>query len=222
MELFNYVRDNNIKAINKSIKDVGRKHHAVYMKNMMYTDDININYEFLSEMQNAINCFYEVVSENDLVKKNAQRMFQNQCEEGIVFKRNIELLTNEQLLVLIYQQVMEHYFRIDVKNESSYSSYFEEVIQYRITSNFLQSDVERILAKMYEDIEIVIEDTRNIEFLVSTYKKINRFNNLYYLILQQLAESIQNVILRDGQFVEEYFIMVRKVSSVLQRNFYGG
>lgn len=222
IEVFNYVRNNDIKDINKSINDAGRKHHAVYMTNMMFSDDISINYQLLFEIQNAINSFYSVVNENCLMKRNAQDILEKQCENRVIFKQDFKLLTNEQLSVMVYQQAMEYYFRIDVMNESSFSSYFEEAIQYRIISNFLQSDLECILTKMYEDIEIVIEDTRNIDFLIKNYKKIDRFNNLYHCILEQLVESLQNVILQDSKFDEEYFITVRKISYVLQQNFYGG
>lgn len=221
-EVFNYARNNDIKAINKSIKDVGRKHHTVYMTNMMFADDLNLNYQLLSEIQNVVNYFYKVVSENYLKKKNVQDILENQCSSRVMFKPQIEFLTNEQLSVLVYQQAMEYYFRIDVKNDSNFSSYFEEAIQYRILSNFLQSEVQCILTKMYEDIDIVIEDTRNIDFLMRNYKKIDRFNNLYQCILEQLTESIKNAILRNSKFDEEYFITVRKISSVLQQNFYGG
>lgn len=221
-EVFNYARNNDIKAINKSIKDVGHKHHTVYMTNMMFADDMNINYQLLTEIQDVVNHFYKVVSENYLKKKNAQDILENQCRSRVMFTPRIELLTNEQLSVLVYHQAMEYYFRIDVKNDSNFSSYFEEAIQYRILSDFLQSEVQCILTKMYEDIDIVIEDTRNIDFLMRNYNKIDRFNNLYQCILEQLTESIRNGILRNSKFDEEYFITVRKISSVLQQNFYGG
>ena len=61
-EVFKYARSNDIKAINKSISDVGRKHHATYMTNMMFTNDINANYQLLTEIQGAINAFDKAVS----------------------------------------------------------------------------------------------------------------------------------------------------------------
>lgn len=221
-KVFKYACNNDIKAINKSIKDVGSKHHAMYMIDMMFVDDININYELLSEIQNTISSLYRVVSENYLIKKNAQDILKNQCENRIVIKQNFRFLTNEQLSALVYQQAMEYYFKINIKNESSFSSYFNEAIQYRIISNFLQSDIERILTKMYEDIEIIVEDTKNIDFLIRNYKKVDRTNNTYDCISEQLVESIQNVILRNSKFDEEYFITVRKISYMLHQNFYGG
>lgn len=221
-EVFNNVRNNDIKAINKSIEDVGRKHHAVYVTNMMFANDIDINHRLLTEIQNAVSSFYRAVSENYLIKKNAQDILEEQCKNKIIFKQDFNLPTNEQLSEIVYQQAMNYYFRIDVKNESDFSTYFDEAIQYRIMSIFLQSDIEHILTEMYEDIEIVIEDTQNIEFLMKNYKKLDRFSDKYHCILEQLAESIRNVVLRDSKFEDEYFITVRKISFVLRQNFYGG
>lgn len=220
-EAFNNARNNDIKAINKSIENVGRKHHAVYMTNMMFADDIDINHRLLMEIQDALSSFYKSVSENYLIKKNARDMLEVQCRNEVIFKQ-FNLLASEQLFEIVYQQAMMYYFRIDVKNESDFSSYFDEAIQYRIMSNFMQSDVERILIKMYEDIEIVIEDTKNIEFLIRNYKKLNGFNDEYYFILEQLVKSIRNVILQDSRFEDEYFGTVREISFVLHQNFCGG
>ncbi len=221
-EIFKYVRDNDVKAINKSINDAGRKHHAAYMTNMMFSDDVNMNYQLLSEIQNAINSFYRVVSENYLMREDARNTLENQCQSTAVLKQNFKILTDEQIFELVYQQAMEYYFKIEVTNESCFISYFEEAVQYRIISNFLRSDVERILRKMYEDIEIVVEDTRNIDFLMRNYKKIDRFHNLYHFISERLAENIHNEISKESKFDEQYFITVRKISFVLQQNFYGG
>ncbi len=221
-EVFNNARNNDIKAINKSIENVGRKHHAVYMTNMMFANDIDINNRLLMEIQNVLGSFYKSVSENYLIKKNARDMLGVQCRNEVIFIQDFKILTSEQLSEIVYQQAMTYYFRIDVKNESDFSSYFDEVIQYRIMSNFLQSDVERILIKMYEDIEIIIEDTKNVEFLMRNYIKLDRVNDKYYLILEQLAKSIRNVVLRDNKFGDEYFSIVRKISLVLHQNFCGG
>jgi len=117
---------------------------------------------------------------------------------------------------------MEYYFRIDIKNEFGVSSYFDEAVKYRIVSSFLQSDMRGILTKMYEDIEIVTEDTKNVDFLMRNYKKIERSNSLFQYISEQLADSIRNVVLQDSKFDEEYFTTVRKISFSLQQNFYGG
>lgn len=221
-EVFNNVRNNDIKAINKSIENVGRKHHAAYMTNMMFADDININHRLLMEIQNAVSSFYRFVCENYLVKKNAQDILKIQCRNEVIFKQDFKLLTSEQLSEIVYQQAMVYYFRIDVMNESDFSSYFDEAIQYRIISNFLQNDIESILIKMHEDIEIVIEDTQNIKFLMRNYKKLDGVNGRYNFILEQLAKSIQNVVLRNDRFDEEYFNTVRKISFVLRQSFYGG
>lgn len=221
-EVFKYARNNDIKAINKSIRDVGRKHHAVYMTNMMFTNDINANYQLLSEIQDAVNSFYRAVSDNYSTKRNAQIALQAQDKKETILKQNFKILSNEQLSTLVYQQAMEYYFRIDIKNEFCFSSYFDEAIKYRIASSFLQSDMRRILTKMYEDIEIVIEDTKNVDFLMRNYTKIERSNNLFQYILDQLADSIQNVVLQDSKFDEEYFATVRRISFALQQNFYGG
>ena len=216
------VCNNNIRAINKSIENVGRKHHAVYMTNMMFADDMYVNHRLLAEIQKVINFYYRTVSENYSIKKKAQDILERQCTRKVIFKQNFKILTHEQLSKIIYQQAMKYYFRIDIKNESDFSSFFDEAIQYRIRTNFLQSDVEHILAKMNEDIEIIIEDTQNMEFLMRNYKKLDRFNDKYYCILKQLAGSIQNVVLQDNRFEEEYFLTVRKISFILRQNFMEG
>lgn len=221
-EILNSVRNNDIKAINKSIENIGREHHAVYMTNMMFSHDIDINHRLLREVQNAVSSFYQSVRENYLIKKNAQDMLEEQCANKVILKQDFTIFTSEQLLEIVYQQAMKYYFRIDIKDKSGFSSYFDEAVQYRITSNFFQSDIERILIKMYEDREIVIEDTRNIEFLIRNYKKIDVLNDKYQFISRQLAESIRNVVLRDNRFEDEYFSTVHKISFVLRQNFSGG
>ena len=224
-EVFKYARSNDIKAINKSISDVGRKHHATYMTNMMFTNDINANYQLLTEIQGAINAFYKAVSDNYLIKKNAQVALQTQHENTTMQKQifcGLTNLTNEQLSVLVYHQAMKYYFRIDVENEDSFSSYFDEAVKYRIVSNFLHSDMKQILIKMQENTEIIVEDTKNVDFLLRNYLKIKKSNCLSRFFLEQLADSIRNVVLRDDKFDEEYFMTVRRISSVLQQNFCGG
>lgn len=221
-EVFNNARNNDIKAINKSIENIGRKHHAAYMVNMMFADDIDINHQLLIKIQNAVRLFFEVVSDNFLIKKSAQDMLNVDCKKSVIIKQDFKLLTNEQISEIVYQQAMKYYFRIDVEKQSDFSSYFDEAIQYRIISNFLQSDIESILIKMHEDIEIVIEDTQNIKFLMRNYEKLDGVNGRYNFILEQLAKSIQNVVLRNNQFDEEYFDTVQKISFVLRQSFYGG
>lgn len=221
-EVFKNGRNNDIKAINKSIENIGRKHHAIYMTNMMFADDIDINHRLIMEIHDSLSYFYRSVSENYLIKKNAQDMFKIQSKKMVIFKHDFELLNSEQLSEIVYQQAMKYYFKIDVKHESDFSSYFDEVIQYRIMSNFLQSDIECILIKIYEDIEIVIEDTQNIKFLMKNYKKLDNYNGEYHFMLEQLAKSIYNVVFRDSRFEDEYFNTVRKISFVLRQNFYGG
>ena len=224
-EVFKYARSNDIKAINKSISDVGRKHHATYMTNMMFTNDINANYQLLTEIQGAINAFDKAVSDNYLIKKNAQVALQTQHENATMQKQifcGLTNLTNEQLSVLVYQQAMKYYFRIDVENEDSFCSYFDEAVKYRIVSNFLHSDMKHILIKMQENIEIIVEDTKNVDFLLRNYLKIKKSNRLSRFFLEQLADSIRNVVLRDDKFDEEYFMTVRRISSVLQQIFCGG
>ena len=213
---------NDIKAINKSIDNIGRMHHASYMANIMFRDDINTNHRLLLEIQNAINAFYRAVKENYVIKKNAKNMLDLQYKNAVIFKPDFQLLTNKQLSEIVYQQAMKYYFRMEINDETDFSSYFDVVIQHRIMSNFLQNDIERILIKMYEDIEIVIEDTQNIEFLMRNYKKLNILSDKYNYILEQLAESIRNVVFRNSRFDDEYFITVRKISFILHQNFNGG
>lgn len=218
-ELFNAVRNNDIKAINRSIENVGRKHHVVYMTNMMFADDIDINYQLLMEIQNAVLSFYKSVEENYLIKINAQDMLDVQCRNEVILSQDFTPLNSGQLFEIVYQQALRYYFRIDIKNETEFNSFFDEAIQYRIMSNFFQSDIERILIEMYEDREIVIEDTKNIDFLMRNYKKLDRFNDNYQFVLGQLVECICNVILRDNRFEDEYFKTVRQISFVLHQNF---
>lgn len=99
---------------------------------------------------------------------------------------------------------------------SDFHSYFEEAIQYRIVSVFLQDDIERILLKVNEDIEIVLEDTKNLNFLVQNLEKFDQGNDTYRLILEQLTDSIQNAVLRDDKFDEDYFAAVKEASAVIQ------
>lgn len=221
-ELFHNVCSNDIRAINESIDNVGRKHHAEYMSDMMFTDDVIINYRLLSEIQNTVNSLYIAVSENYAIKQNAQDMLESRSEHRYALKQDFKVLTNEQLFAMVYQQAMKYYFRIDVENDSDFHSYFDEAIQFRIKSNFLKNEMEQILTKMYEDIEIVKEDTYNIEFLVKNYKKLNKKNKLFAFVLQQLEESIQNVIFEGDRYDQDYFMTVRKISFSLKQNFYGG
>ena len=75
---------------------------------------------------------------------------------------------------------------------------------------------------MQENIEIIVEDTKNVDFLLRNYLKIKKSNRLSRFFLEQLADSIRNVVLRDDKFDEEYFMTVRRISSVLQQIFCGG
>lgn len=99
---------------------------------------------------------------------------------------------------------------------SDFHSYFEEAIQYRIVSAFLQDDIERILLKVNEDIEIVLEDTKNLNFLVQNLEKFDQGNDTYRLILERLTDSIRNVVLRDDEFDGDYFAAVKETSAVIQ------
>lgn len=222
IETLNNVRNNDIKAINKSIKDIGVKHHTAYMTDMMFKNDISINYQLLCEIQNAVNSFYCSVNENYIIKKEAEDIIKQQHKSSLVIQQNFSHMSNDQLLELVYQQAIEYYFRIDLEEDTNWGSCFEEVIKYRVASDFLRSDIVSVLSKMYEDTKIVIEDTKNIEFLLKNYKKISEFNDKYQFILEQLIESIHNVLLRDEKFQAEYFVVVRKISSILQQYFCGG
>lgn len=218
-KIFNNVRNNNIKAINKSIEDVGNRHHAMYMAGMMFMDDMDINHRLLLEVQNTVGFLYSAVSDNCLMKKNAHDMLQRQCQNKIMFNQNFKSLTEKQLSEVVYQQAMKYYFKIDVKNSSDFSSYFDKAIQYRTETTFFKSDIERIIMKMNEDTEIIMEDTRNIEFLMRNYKKLDSSNGKYHQILKQLAESIRNTVLRDNRFEQEYFDTVHRISSVVHHIF---
>ncbi len=218
-KIFNYARTNNIKALNQSIKDIGYKHHVNYMTNMMFVDDINKNYQLLCKVENVINILYSTINENCLLKKKIGNTFEYQYKNGLLNHSNLNFLTEKELSKMIYRQALEYYFKIDIKDDSNYSSFYEEAIQYRIVSNFLQNDIELIILKIYENTEIIIEDTKNLNFLIQLYRKTNKNNNTYNFILELLTESIQNIILQNDKFNEEYFNIVKKINYIIQANF---
>lgn len=215
-EVFNYARNNDVKALNKAIENEGHRHHAIYITNMMFVDDINKNYQLLFEIRNTINTLYYIISENYLLKRKIGDILESQCRNRLLIQNELGVLTEKQLFELVYRQALEFYFKIDAANISDFNSYFDEAIQYRIVSGFLQNDIERILLKLNEDIEIVIEDTKNLKFLVQSLKKFDKTNDTYRFVLEQLTESIQNVILRDNKFDEDYFVTVKEVSAMIQ------
>lgn len=221
-KIFEYARSNNVKELNKSIENVGHKHHAEYVTEMMFSNDININYQLLHKIQNAITYFYSVVNDNYLIKQYAQDILEMKYKNKIILKQNLKHLNNESLFELVYQQAMNYYFKIDVTNEYDYSSYFDEAVRYRIISNFFQFELEKILLKMHEDIENVINDTRNVDFLITNYMKINKSDCRYTCISELLKKSIENIILDDKKFNEEYFITAQSISFILHQNYYGG
>ena len=215
-EIFNYACNNDVKALNKAIESEGHRHHAIYMTNMMFVDDINKNYQLFLEIRNTINTLYYVISENYLLKRKIRDILEEQYRNKLLIRNELEVLTEKELFKLVYQQALEYYFRIDVANSSNFNSYIDEAIQYRIVSGFLQNDIERILLKVNEDMEIVIEDTKNLRFLVKNLKKFDKANYTYRFVLKQLTESIQNVILRENKFDEEYFVTVKEVAAIIQ------
>lgn len=215
-DIFGYARNNNVKALNRAIENEGRRHHAVYMANMMFTDDINKNYDSFLKIRNTIGSLYHAISENYLQKGKIRDTLEEQYGNKLLIQNELGVLTEKQLFQLVYRNAMEYYFRIDVSEHSDFHSYFEEALQYRIVSVFLQDDIERILLKINEDIEIVLEDTKNLDFLVQNLEKFDQGNDTYRVILERLTDSIRNVVLRDDKFDEDYFAAVKEASAVIQ------
>lgn len=215
-DIFGYARNNDVKALNRAIENEGRRHHAVYMANMMFTDDINKNYDSFLEIRNTIGSLYHAISENYLQKRKIRNTLEEQYGNKLLIQNELGALTEKQLFRLVYSKALEYYFRIDMSEPSDFHSYFEEAIQYRIVSAFLQDDIERILLKVNEDIEIVLEDTKNLNFLVQNLEKFDQGNDTYRLILERLTDSIRNVVLRDDEFDGDYFAAVKETSAVIQ------
>ena len=215
-DIFGYARNNDVKALNRAIENEGRRQHAVYMANMMFTDDINKNYDSFLEIRNTIGSLYHAISENYLQKRKIRNTLEEQYGNKLLIQNELGALTEKQLFRLVYSKALEYYFRIDMSEPSDFHSYFEEAIQYRIVSAFLQDDIERILLKVNEDIEIVLEDTKNLNFLVQNLEKFDQGNDTYRLILERLTDSIRNVVLRDDEFDGDYFAAVKETSAVIQ------
>lgn len=49
----------------------------------MFVDDINISYHLLSEIQHVIDSVYQVIRENNIIKKNAQSV--EKCRDCIIY-----------------------------------------------------------------------------------------------------------------------------------------
>lgn len=216
-DIFNYACNNDIKALNNSIKNVGRKHHAAYMTNMMFDNDIDINNYLLHDAQNLVNSLYNTISDNYCLKKNIKDIICNQYEFNLMITNELDFLNDNQIFNLVYQQALKYYFRIEIDNDQDYKSYFEEAIKYRIVSNFMQNEIEDILLKVHEDIEIINEDTNNLNFLFQNYKRINN-NDTYNLILKLITDSITNTVLQNKRFDTDYFTVVRKLNNVIESN----
>lgn len=217
-DLFNCVRNNDVKALNNSIENVGRKHHAIYMTSMMFTSDIHINHNLLHEAQIVVNSLYNTINNNYCLKKKVKDIIGNQYEFNLLGRNEFEFLTDKNIFNLVYQQALEYYFSIKIENYEVYKSYFDEAIKYRIASNFMQREIEVILLKVYEDIDIINEDTNNLDFLFKNYKRINN-NDKYELILKLILDSIKNTVLENKRFDEDYFIAARNLNCVIHSNF---
>ena len=210
-----FVSMNDVKALNKSINDVGRKHHAIYITDMMFSNDVNKSYETLLEVKYTIKTLYNVINQDYLLKKKIADMFKIQTRNMLIIQDYIECLSEKQLFEIIYQQALKYYFKIDIKNESCFESFFNEAVLHRITSNFLQNEVECLLFKIKEDIEIINIEINNLMFLKQNYEKLDKSNTKYNSILLCLTELMQNTLLYDGKFNENYFNVVKKMNNII-------
>lgn len=217
--IFNYACRNDVKALNNVIENEGRRYHATYMTDMMFVNDINNNYRLFLEIRDTINNLYSVISENYLLKKRARDVIGSYYYRKLSIQKEWSDLTDQQMFYVVYCQALEYYFRIDIGNESDFSSYFDEALQYRITSDFFHSELECILLKIGEDAEIVIQETKNLAFLLRILKRIDKTNDAYKMILKLLVDCIQNEILQDDEISENYFVTTKKINLIIQSKF---
>lgn len=217
-EIFNYARTNNSKALNKSINDVGRKHHAFYMTNMMFSDDILKNYQLINHTYSIIQSIQCAINENYGLKGQIGDVLNIEYDVYLIDKKKFCSMTEEEMFQFVLQQSFSYYFNIDLDNETDFDSYYIEALQYRLASNFLQNDIERILQKMQEDIEIIIQDTKNLQFLFFNYKKLEKNDGRYKEIKGLLVESLQNILIKNDKFNENYFELANKLNYLIQHN----
>lgn len=100
-DIFGYARNNDVKALNRAIENEGRRHHAVYMANMMFTDDINKNYDSFLEIRNTIGSLYHAISENYLQKGKIRDTLEEQYGNKLLIKNELGVLTEKQLFQLV-------------------------------------------------------------------------------------------------------------------------
>lgn len=204
-------------ALNQSINNIGNRHHATYMSNMMFANDINGNFKILSKVQEAIYKLYNAINKNYFLKREIGDLLNNKYEMKLI-SNDFYILNEKQLLELVIQQAYLYYFQIDKENSYDFSSFYEEALQYRIISNFMQSELKCILIKINDDIEIIIEDTNNLNFLLLNYNKVNQGNSMYAEIVNLLKENLRNMIIRDNKFDEDYFYNTKKLNNVIKNS----
>lgn len=216
-ELYRAINSNDIKSINASIENIGHKHHAIYITNMMFINDIVTNNYLLSKIPCVINSLYEVIRDNCQIRNQSCNMLRVKTRGKMLLNPyGNRTLTGDRLRQLVHRQALKFYFDIDEENAGDYADCFYAAIQYRISSNFLQNEIRHILVKVYEDIQIIKVDTYNIEFLLQCCKKASGKGTDNENKLKLFIECIENDVFQNDRFNEQYFEVVKRIDRLLQ------
>lgn len=220
-DIFHYASNNDIKSLNRSINDIGRIHHANYMANMMFSNDINQNSYMLLSIQSTLELLYNTIQKNYSLKKEASDAIKSLYKETSFSYHAFSLLTEYQFHEMVYHQALNYYFGIQVTNNFSSETFLESALQYRITSSFMCNEIGCITEKVVEDIEVISIDSENLTFLLKNYRKLSQSPNSqrYKFITKLISENINNIILRDDGFDKSFFTSVQYMSDVIKKYF---
>lgn len=219
-DVFRCAWNNDARGLNKLIENEGRRHMASYMAEMILTNDINRNHAILMQIDNIMGRLYSVIKENDTVKKEACNMLNRQMGAELSGRKEIHFWDEETSFQLVYRRALEFYFGIEANAaEEDYELLLHQAVSHRKASFCMQFHIECILEKAEEDKEIIALDTDNLRFLIDSCWKLEKGGDRFRTISALLRESIQNAVLKDGRFREDYFITAKKIMECVKRHF---
>ncbi len=216
-KLFEYANNNNVKALNKSISDIGKQHHTKYIAGMIYNNSLNSCYDSLVAIWNLMQKLSVLINQNNLYKQEIGRRL------GYIYGElgglaEIRMPSEKQIFDIVLRYAFQYYFSIDLRELDGIDSLIQSAVQYRASTNLFNKKMEILKCETEETLHLIQLDSYNISFLYNNYLKFDENNEAYFPYMDLLKKSILNLAyFENGKLEKNYFDIMRRLNDWIKQ-----
>ncbi len=214
-EIFNLIRQGNVKIINQEYNKIQKRSHDYFLGNEMLQNDLESNLAFKEWIDKVAQELFNYLERNRILKsmiKNSIGISESELER----RRNlIPSPIHYQTNALLEVMISYYYFAYqDFQNEEKLNSFCLRALKYRYISNIRKTELN-VTARQIENLIAKIHiETLNMKQLWKFYQENISNQEIKNLIISGLVNSLW----RENEcYIEQYLQCVEILNKQMNK-----